>query len=119
MFTGKNKEQFEKWLPNYKLDLRLEGEVSYVDFTTHINPYYKHYFYQLPFSMQQGVYLEYLDSVNVIIENDYYLPNDLEGGLYNYDVYTFNNYYSVCSYGTRQEEIKEAFKKEDELINKI
>lgn len=98
MFTGKNKENFEKWYKGLK---RIKK--------TPIR------FEVLPFSMQQGVYLEYLDSVgvNIFIGMDYgwtyafYLNGVIIGCIVKLDV------------DTRQEALKEAFKKADELINKI
>ena len=98
MFTGKNKEQFEKWL-----------KVKY--------PHFWRSFYNLPKTMQIGVYLEYLDSVECYITLDFYRPMDDEPREFEYDIYNKDDWTSQGSFTTRQEALTEAFKKADELIN--
>lgn len=96
MITGKNKEQFEKWfVKNYDTEFMPDNEFSrYI------------WFIKQPFEMQIGVYLAYYDSLNVYIEICktrkywYFMINDSS------DEYDNNN-----SFKTRNEALKEAFKK--------
>lgn len=117
MFTGKNKEQFEKWFrekkpKNYSINyITMCSDKAFLFMTDNVIKAFE----CSPFSMQQGVYLEYLDSVSYHIK-----PwHDWE-----YDYYSFNivNLYGVTlkcisGYKSRQEALTEAFKKADELIN--
>ena len=98
--TGKNKEQFEKWLLKFyrgndrkKPSQRLQA----LSFTSH------------KFEMQIGVYLAYYE--NIVLIN-----------AISYD----NQFYwkAICNHelnkrhDTRNEAYKEAFKQADKLINK-
>lgn len=101
MFTGKNKEDFEKWFKSSD----NSKDWDYSDFK------------DMSFSMQQGVYLEYLDSVGIRInvEWDYI---GLEGDEFSW-FYWIEGDSKFKQFPTRQEALKEAFKKADELINKL
>ena len=113
MFTGKNKEQFEKWLSEWYLTwLKVSDESFSIEqkvkmFSTH-----------LPFSMQQGVYLEYLDSVGLIVERQTYYSRM---AIWDYRTDEPSEEILIdCTYCENQQEaLTEAFKKADELINKI
>lgn len=103
IFTGKNKEDFEKWM------LKDKSDIEILDYNFDLY----NLFFSLPFSMQQGVYLEYLDSVGYHVEIrynrhwiGYNILNNIQALLYGYTGYT-----------TRQEALTEAIKKADELIN--
>ncbi len=103
MFTGKNKEQFEKWYKDvyfYATEMRK----NYNSFT------------KLHFTMQQGVYLEYLDSVEIEVDcfKDVIYEEESE------DSFWWGVGEDIDGHEpTRQEALTEAFKKADELINKI
>jgi len=58
MFTGKNKENFKKWLPEYFKKQPYNG-VSIIESVGRFKFY--------PFSLQQGVFLEYYRSINIAI----------------------------------------------------
>ena len=98
MFTGKNKEDFEKWL-----FVHLIGENYSSDEFEHFT-----------FSMQQGVYLEYLDSVGYYCDAEKDMMYE-DGIIFTY--YINASYQTSEHFRTRQEALKEAFKKADELIN--
>lgn len=53
MTTGKNKEQFEKWLLNQPYMFRIEA---------------LQWFYELPFEMQFNSYVAYYDQLGIDIE---------------------------------------------------
>lgn len=115
MFTGKNKEQFEKWLNKQQqkrnINYTTEGELL----ERVLNEYFMN---ELPFSMQSGVYLEYLDSVGYYVFPDGCACHDKP--LWNYVIQNqsieFHELFTPeCK--TRQEALTEAFKKADELIN--
>ena len=102
MFTGKNKEDFEKWFTTWYctgLDLLSLEE-----------------FYLLPDVMQQGVYLEYLDSVGLIVERQTYYSRM---AIWDYRTDEPSEEILIdCTYCENQQEaFKEVFKKSDELIN--
>ena len=101
MTTGKNKEQFEKWFRlNFHWTIEDAGDGTY--------------FNALPFEMQIGVYLAYYDSVGVVVEENkspticywYFMIND-----------SANEYDDNNNFKSRNEALREAFKKADELIN--
>lgn len=120
MFTGKNKEQFEKWCKSTKDYTLVNGEylAVYMDKDRCLGSLV--YWKELPFSMQQGVYLEYLDSVGVYISLDHYRHDEGHVSSCDYDLMTDKGYYfSGNEHPTRQEALTEAFKKADELINEI
>ncbi len=115
MFTGKNKEQFEKWcVKTKKYTLVNQSFLAvYMDKDRSLGGLV--YWNELPLSMQLGVYLEYLDSVSYHIKS----WHDWE-----YDYYSFNivNLYGetlkcISGYKSRREALTEAFKKADEIIN--
>ena len=116
MFTGKNKEQFEKWLHEWGMSKENKEKCDSLSDDSEGCGYWGTIaFYFLPKPMQQGVYLEYLDSVSYHIKS----WHDWE-----YDYYAFNivNLYGETlkwrsGYKSRQEALTEAFKKADELIN--
>jgi hypothetical protein len=59
--TGKAKEQFEEW---YELNYEAIGLPSIDD------EFYLSGFYELPDSMQFGVYVDFADSVGMLIDTD-------------------------------------------------
>lgn len=113
METGKNKEQFEKWLTKYiQENIAWKQEV--------VNDEDVRFFYTYPPEMQLGVRLKYYDSLGITIETD--LEYDLvkkcitdqwNGGFWNNGDYTIVKDY----YNSRPEAHKAAFKKANELIN--
>lgn len=94
ILTGKNKEQFKKWYKGLKRIKRTPIR-----------------FEVLPFSMQSGVYLEYLDSVGYVV------LIDKVGDTWEVFLLTNKRELLLDTKTTRQEALKEAFKKADELIN--
>lgn len=112
MVTGKNKEQFEKW---FKRDFKgwVDNEIGNACADSDLED-----FYDLPLSMQWGVYLEYYDSVDICIE----IPSWSQTGGYSYGVRIAKEPYSLeiikNSWGTRREAQIEALKKADEIVNK-
>jgi hypothetical protein len=112
MFTGKNKEQFEKWLK-----IEVKKHYHFMQIENVIG------FKILPFSIQLGIYLEYLDSVGIHIESKCWIDKTEDVNL----TYYYCNWCSInhpkeedgSDYPTRQEALTEAFKKADELINKM
>ena len=93
MFTGKNKEDFKKWLKSmYGIELSE--------------------FNKMFFAFKQGVYLEYLDSVgfkvSVVADGKFF---NVYFDVSNKTSFPFRNA------PTRQAALKEALKKADELIN--
>jgi len=101
MTTGKNKQQFEKWLEK--------------NFNNHYGD-----FNSLDFRFQIGVYLAYYDSLGIYIN----VISDFEHiclETFNYEIIFKNHVNEIeCNQGikTRNEAYKEAFKKADEIINK-
>ena len=63
MLTGKCKEDFEKWFK--RLDGQEEEHEWFIYLTKGRNPI--GFFYEFPFSMQYGVYVDFFDSVDVDI----------------------------------------------------
>ena len=102
MFTGKNEIAFYNWLMKWK------GNREYFPS-----------FQDLHFSMQQGIYLEYLDSIGYYIDNR---QNPYKIGVYEYfiwnDSVTSKKRILGEGFKSRSEALTEAFKKADELINK-
>lgn len=78
-FTTKNKEQFEKWLPNYNMSLLFEDE--HAEGITVINPYAPIYFYRLPFEMQIMVMVKYYEDIhNLLIDTEYWSSKEKWAG---------------------------------------
>ncbi len=122
MFTEKNKEDFEKWFYNQRNkdmnkiitnDLGC-GYDGCSDFYLEANDVFD----KLPFSMQQGVYLEYLDSVGYVVEYKYNKIIEKHQVCLRYDIKKdAPSSFIAFSHTLRQEALKEAFKKADELLN--
>lgn len=124
IFTGENKKAFEEWYKDiyfYASEMRK----NYNNFT------------KLPFEMQSGVYLAYLDSVGVYIEIKIFcyspdewivnifwhddnvgksLTSHRDNGKLIWERYDLEKGLTV--FPTRNEALKEAFKQADNLINK-
>ena len=93
--TGKCKEDFEKWYEKHNL------KVSWVS----LDLIFKH----LPDSMQYGVYIDFFDSVGIIIEVTYdNLPME-------FDCYVNNEKWT--GFFTRQEARTKAIEKASEIYN--
>ena len=112
MFTGKNKEDFNEWLIHTKsATVNMVGTIFNFSNTDS--------FIHLPFSMQSGVYLEYLDSVGYFIDISQ-TPSRI--GKFEYFIWHDSLYSRIrktkSQFTSRQEALTEAFKKVDELINK-
>lgn len=99
MVTGKNKDQFEKWLN------KEFGWYATI-----------HDFYDYDFRLQIGVYLSYYDSLDIDISVNKCICLDTF-----YDFHIFNKCETVICYEddhvTREVAYKEAFKKADESVN--
>lgn len=112
IFTGKNKEQFEKWYREFiksKDHRAVRTDNTYIDL-----------FNEWLFEMQSGVYLEYLDSVGYRVEMMTYTnaTENKEATEFHFN-WMINDFWDdSIDYPTRQEALTEAFKKADELINK-
>ena len=63
MLTGKCKEDFEKWFK--RLDGQEEEHEWFIYLTKGRNPI--GFFYEFPFSMQYGVYVDFFDSVGLTL----------------------------------------------------
>jgi hypothetical protein len=101
MLDGKCKEDFEKWLDWHQTILE-SGEN----------------FNRLDFSLQSGVYLEFLDSVGIYIDIMSATPKDLYSE-FGYIIKTKTDRFVKCNKGkTRQEALKEAITKANEIYNK-
>lgn len=122
MFTGKNKEQFEKWGVSEKGYTLVNREylAVYMDKDRSLGSLV--YWTDLPQEMKNGILLEYLDSVDFYIhigtwsdgkQNRYFYAIRSEDGetVFGVDIMQLMK--------SRQEALTEAFKKADELINKI
>jgi cephalosporin hydroxylase len=102
MLTGKAKEDFDKWY--HKLNETYFLDVMGVDF------------YQLPFSMQYGMYVDWLDSVDIEIR--------IEKGLVHSgsEVYYWNTFPSGGNINHTEKTLYEArrgsIKKAVEIYNK-
>ena len=108
-FTGKNKESFEKWYKtNEKYDILLDSSWG-----TFLND--SEEFEGLPFSMQSGVMLEYLDSVEIDLYID--VEKDMIIKSIGFVYYINGQLVNGQSFDTRQEALKEAIKKADEILN--
>lgn len=109
MATGKNKEQFEKWLiEKYFHNLHFNNINDVIGFNN------------LPFEFQIGVYLAYYDSLEWggVISVDW---RSAFNGDYTFRITSrFHGGVSVCNqdYKDIMETYKEAFKQANELINK-
>ena len=103
IFTGKNKNEFEKWF------FKKYGGYIGNSVTGNLQ-----FFYSMPFEMQQGVILEYLDSVDLSIGIVYYKEQKYSKHHYDWRVHYTENHGS-CP--TRKEALTEAFKKANEILN--
>lgn len=123
MFTGKNKEDFEKWYSENQIVIEYvateDGDTD--KYSIGITRLYEH-----PFSMQQGVYLEYLDNLCIRVIPDYDINKNLwfawvitNDHINRVKIMSKGNGRNVLYFGNRKEAITEAFKKADELINRI
>ena len=94
-------KQFKEWLLVYLLEHHDYMQVS--DFN------------ELPFPMQWGVYLEFFDSVGIVIEIKPHYK------LKNFDLWMSNGdmLVKVQRYDTRQEAQQEAIKKAFSILEKI
>ena len=99
MFTGKNKEQFEKWLE--KTTVKVDGWHLYYS-SLNIE--------SQPFILWSAIATEYLDDLSTHIEVTY------EQGIAEYEAWLDGEEVGD-GFNTRQEALTEAFKKADELIN--
>ena len=113
MFTGKNKEAFEKWYKNNP----VHHYMGATPFMILIKD-----FYRLDIREQQGVFLEYLDSVGIQISPEQ-IGGVESGNNWRVSI-PLNERYMMThtwlnpkSAPTREEALTEAFKKADELRN--
>ena len=104
MVTGKNKEQFEKWLENQCKQMNY-NICQWNDFDLEI-------WEQKDFRMKIGVYLAYYDSLNKFITVDLKNSNS-----WKYEIFTKDDIIEDIEFIDRNEAYKEAFKKANDLIN--
>ena len=95
--TGKCKEDFENW---YR---KQTPEMGYWYSILNFN--------NLPFSMKYGVYVDFFDSVGLIVE----AQRCLNG--YKYYVTSTPKYFQAFEYKTRQEAREKAIEKANEIYN--
>jgi len=108
--TGKNKEQFDKWYGvKYRMDLKSSMNPN--NYSVSVSPP-RDAFYNLPFEMQLGVYLDYYDSLGIDIIIDVLINDEHEK---RYTCWINDDCIMSCE--SRNEAYKEAFKKADDLIN--
>lgn len=112
MITGKNKEQFKKWYI-----LKFLGYENLLEVKHEYN-----YFNEIDFEMQIGVYLAYYDSLGIYIEAFMFeTPKDWNWQIYGDDImsplFKMAEGDIIETYNSRNESLKEAFKKADEIIN--
>lgn len=104
MVIGENKKKFEEWYMNYAKKLG-----AYVSDENIVKAFYKY-----DFLLQIGVYLAYYDSLELNIDVEYFDEEDM----YSLKIGR-NSHYPDNYYKTRNEAYKEAFKKADEITNKL
>ena len=105
----KNK-QFEEWLEGSSTKPRAPIMIDCLDNGLEINIRATEYFYQLPFSMQWGVYLEFFDSVEI----DIHVFGSRSDNRWYYEIRNDRN----KSVESRQEAQQEAIKKAFEILEK-
>ena len=110
MLKGQAREDFEKWFSSY-IDKQLahnredwnEGEELLSNF------------YELPFSMQYGVLVDWFDSVGIIVD---VIKTDFNR-LYNFEVYDENDIGKITNFLDGIETRPQARQKAIEQANKI
>jgi len=110
MVTGKNKEQFDKWLKKNYSHRAISKDNVIVNFCEVM------LFNYTPFEMQIGVYIAYYDSLEVIVDN---IKTDFNKR-FNYSVYCENTkqeFHKDGVFNSRNEAYQEALKQADKLIN--
>lgn len=109
--TDKCKEDFENWLYGKKVEtLRNKDSISKKVYTTT-------HFKNLPFSMQYAVYLDFFDSVGIIISIEHWenYNNSESFGYFKVQI----NQQDVSDYNdTRLEARMKAIEKANEIYNK-
>ena len=116
--TGKCKEDFNEWLEKPTNESEQEGRCSWIgeEDSSRFNIWTTNYFYQLPQSMQYGVYVDFFESVDVGIDTKFcgYLKYDYSIKDKISHVLLFTEYdWST----TRQEARTKAIKKANEIYN--
>jgi hypothetical protein len=91
--TGKCKEEFEKWRMKQNYDVDAP------------------FFYELNYSMQYGVYVDFFDSVGIIIDIS---PSNFCSVFY---VYLNKKTVPVTTCGTREDARTASIKKANEIYN--
>ena len=103
--TGKAKEVFEKWYELKYEAIRLRS----ID-----DEFYLEGFYELPKSMQRGVYQDWANTLGYYLNVDY----GCKSKTYYFDIWDGTNYeYNNKSYLTREEAQDALVDKLNELIN--
>jgi hypothetical protein len=112
MLEGKAKEEFEKWIIDRQNSIYNEWF-----FNTDIGGlrFYDHYWIKIPPSMQYGVYVDFFDSVGIVLD---VIKTDFNKK-FNLQVYVGNSDIEECSDGinTRPEARTAAIKKANEIYN--
>ena len=102
--TGKCKVDFEKW--------RISKKDSYL----------KHCFFEeLMTSMQYGVYVDFFDSIGIMIELQVQVTPTMQGGFFKCirpSILSDGRFHNVlASFGTRERARTESIKKANEIYN--
>ena len=118
MTTGKNKEEFEKWL--FYTDSIEEIKFTYTGigyYGDNQDVNIEDVFYSLPFEMQIGVYEAYYDSLGYKI---YTMGSISDNQQWSWSIWMdgdFEELIEEYNFKTRNEAQQEAFKKANELLN--
>jgi len=111
--TGKAKKDFEKWYRNYIGNHK--GRNLLIDGT------YNSFFKKLPQSMQYGIFVDFFDSVGMMIELQVHVDPTMQGGCFKKfkAVILFKGRFVNVpnGYGKRYNARTEAIKKANELYN--
>jgi len=110
ILTGKCKKDFENWLIGNPYD--YDEPILYQEMPD---------FYNLPKSFQYGVYVDFFDSVKIMIELQVHTSRTMQGGSFKCIrpvILSDGKFYNVgASFGTRERARTAAIKKVNEIYN--
>lgn len=114
---GKAKEDFEKWY--LTTDVYIDSMSELIEYP---NSILACFYNVVPFSMQSGVLLEFFDSVGIYIEvsfnpSVYSMDEVIHYNVFEWAIMENENYHHNEYFKTREEALKEAFKKANEIYN--
>ncbi len=103
--TGKCKTEFENW---FQLDFegwKIKCQESQINLEM---------FFEAPFSMQYGVYVDFFDSIRIYVMTG----KNYNKKLYGYSIlFKANHYNQIRKYRTKHKARTEAIKKANEIYN--